>query len=99
MAKAIEVSKKEPQRERGIVNCQEINWQQLLHSHLFKGREVDLINFEYETHGHSCELIAQAFAMQFQLDRVPAAKAAHFRRRPEWNGTVSSAVTEPFPDR
>jgi hypothetical protein len=67
--------------ERVVVDCREPEWRQELHSRLYAGSEVDLINFEYELHGQSCELIAQAFGPEFQLDRVPTAKAAHFRRR------------------
>ena len=68
-----------------VVNCQDSDWSQLLHSQLYSGHGVDLINFDYDLHGESCELIAQAFLMEFTLDRDPQEKTAHFLRKPDPN--------------
>lgn len=65
-------------RQRGLPGA---DWRQKL-----QGAEVDLIIFEYELHGQSCELIAEAFDAEFQLDRVSGIKAAHFRKKEPGNG-------------
>ena len=75
------MSKHRPNEDRALVDCTNAEWHKELHSHLYQGAEVDLINFDYELHGESCELIAQAFTMEFQMDRIPEAKSAHFRRK------------------
>ena len=62
-----------------IIDCNHPDWNSSLHSLLFNGVEVDLVNFDFAEHGNSCELLAQASAMEFALDRDPAKKAARFR--------------------
>ena len=76
--------RKQDEADRAVVDCHDPDWQKELHSRLYSGADVDLVNFEYELHGESCELIAQAFGTEFQLHRVALTKAAHFRRKSEW---------------
>jgi len=66
---------------RPIVNCADEEWTKAVHSHLYQGLEVDLINFDFELHGQSCELMAEAFAFEFFLGRIPQERAAHFRKK------------------
>ena len=84
----------QPGSNRALINCAHEDWKELLHSHLYKGMEADLMNFEYGLHGAACELIAQAFAMEFQLDRDPTANAAHFRKKHEWRSTTPPPTGE-----
>src|SRR5689334_12901907 len=61
-----------PGAKRPVIDCAHPDWKEALHSHLYHGLEADLINFEYTLHGQSCELLSQAFTMEFHLDRDPA---------------------------
>ena len=80
----------EPGSKRPVIDCAHTDWKEALHSHLYNGIEADLINFQYTLHGEACELLAQAFAMEFQLDRDPSTNAAHFRKRHEWRDSTST---------
>ncbi len=66
---------------RAVVDCSQPEWARAAHTNLFDGVELDLVNFDYEQHGRSCELMAQAFSMDFTLDRDPTSNTAHFRNR------------------
>ena len=80
---SMSVKKGRADSRRSVVDCRHPDWHRELHSQLYAGAEVDLMHFDYHLHGQSCELIAQAFDSEFQLDRVPSVKAAHFRKKPE----------------
>jgi hypothetical protein len=69
---------------RPAINCNYSDWREALHSHLFNGIEVDLLDFDYARHGESCELLAQAFVLDFSLGRDPKGGTAHFRKKVEW---------------
>ena len=75
-------------KSRPLINCQREDWIKALHSCLYKGIEVDLLNFDCAKHGEDCDLIAEAFAMEFRLNRDLQSRAAHFRRK-----------ARPFPPR
>ena len=66
---------------RVIVNCEQPDWLAQLHSHLSNQTEVDLINFEFTTHGKQCEDLARMHAMEMTMDRDPKARALHFRKK------------------
>jgi hypothetical protein len=83
--RSIPLTKDGANAERAVVDCRHADWRQDLHSHLYAGSEVDLINFDYELHRESCELIGQAFDREFKLDSVPGTKAAHFRKKLDWS--------------
>ena len=71
--------------KRVTVDCNESEWAKQVHSRLYAGCEVDLVNFEYDLHGDQCEWLARVFQaekvfeVEFLPDRDPAARAAHFR--------------------
>lgn len=67
---------------RTTVDCSESDWSEKVHATLYRGDEVDLINFTYEAHGSECEQLAHAFNVDFTLDRNPSARAAQLRLKP-----------------
>ncbi|HTL56833.1 MAG TPA: hypothetical protein VL361_14225 [Candidatus Limnocylindrales bacterium] len=79
--------------KRPVVDCAHPDWKEAVHSHLYNGIEVDLINFEYSLHGESCELLAQSSTMEFKLDRDPDARAAHFRKKEDWRDSTTQRPT------
>ena len=71
-----------PRERRPTVNGDHEDWSAILHSFLYNGIEVDLINFDFDKHAQPCALIAEAFAIEFRLDRDLQSRVAHFRRKP-----------------
>ena len=74
--------RKGPDR-RAIVDCVDLEWRLAVHENLLKNIEVDLINFDFDLHTKSCEIIAQAFNLEFTPDRDLGRKAAYFRKKDE----------------
>jgi len=70
---------------RPVINCRHSSWEEELQRLLFSGIAVDLVNFDYDLHGESCELLALGFSMEFNLSRDPKCKTARFRKRTEWH--------------
>ena len=68
---------------RPVINCRHLSWEDELQTLLFSGIAVDLVNFNYDLHGESCELLAQGFSMEFNLSRDPTCKTAYFRKKTE----------------
>ena len=76
----------QPLVKRPIIDCRHEDWTKALHSFLYNDIEVDLTNFNFRKHGVSCELIAQAFTLEFSLSRHPQAREAHFRKKAQCLG-------------
>ena len=70
---------------RAVINCEHLGWREELHSLLFNGIEVGLINFDYALHGESCQLLAEAFVAEFSLDRVPETRLLISAKSPGWH--------------
>ena len=68
---------------RPVINCGHLSWEDELRALLFGGIAVDLVNFDYDSHGESCELLARGSSMEFNLARDPKCRTAHFRKRTE----------------
>ena len=66
--------------KRTTVDCGDPHWSEKLRAQLESGSEVDLINFDYHSHGSACELLARAFHVEFSLDRDPRSSVAKLRR-------------------
>lgn len=66
---------------RTTIDCRAREWSHVLHASLFKGTEVDLVNFNSRSHGHSAALIAQAFEPEFEMASETGSDRAHFRRK------------------
>ena len=64
-----------------VINCWRLDWRKELQALLFNGIAVDLVNFDYELHAKSCELLALASRIEFSLSRDPESRTAHFRKR------------------
>lgn len=67
-------------KARPVLSCKFAGWEDRLKEFLKAQAEVDLLDFDYAEHGDACELLARQFSMEMTLDRVPEARALHFRK-------------------
>ena len=65
---------------RPILNCDEPDWEVRLRDYLIERKEVDLINFDAQTHGCYCSNLARNFAMELRHKENRSFDTAHFRK-------------------
>lgn len=67
--------------DRATVSCRNPDWRDVVYDNLYQRIEVDLIDFNYQSHGNSCELMARVLGFDFSLSRDANSNTAYFRRK------------------
>ena len=65
---------------RRTLSCLHPNWEDDVLYLLSTDHEIDLIDFDYDKHGTTCESLARQYPVELRMDRNPSVRVIYFRR-------------------